>query len=75
MATTVLRYLSRYGPLVILMNRTMIKDTLNLGSVAVSFGGRALPLGSRGGPPPGQFRPGVATTGARLVALVPAGWC
>jgi hypothetical protein len=28
--TTVLRYLSRWGPLMILMDRTMINDTLNL---------------------------------------------
>lgn len=44
-ATQVLRYLSRRGPLMILMDRTMINDTLNLLYVAVSFGGRALPLG------------------------------
>jgi len=44
-ATTVLKHLSRFGPLMILMDRTMINDTLNLLYVAVSFGGRALPLG------------------------------
>lgn len=43
--TKVLTYLSRLGPLMILMDRTMINDTLNLLYVAVSFGGRALPLG------------------------------
>jgi hypothetical protein len=44
-ATRVLAFLSRFGPLMILMDRTMINDTLNLLYVAVSFGGRALPLG------------------------------
>lgn len=45
-ATRVLKSLSRNGgPLMILMDRTMINDTVNLLSVAVSFGGRALPLG------------------------------
>jgi hypothetical protein len=45
-ATQVLKDLSRGGnPLMILMDRTMINDTLNLLYVAVSFGGRALPLG------------------------------
>jgi hypothetical protein len=44
-ATKVLKHLSGWGPLMILMDRTMINDTLNLLYVAVSFGGRALPLG------------------------------
>jgi hypothetical protein len=44
-ATMVLKQLSRSGPLMILMDRTMINDTLNLLYLAVSFGGRALPLG------------------------------
>jgi hypothetical protein len=44
-ASKVLTYLSRFGPLMILIDRTMINDTLNLLYVAVSFGGRALPLG------------------------------
>jgi len=32
-------------PLMILMDRSMINDTLNLLSISVGFGGRALPLG------------------------------
>jgi len=72
-ATRVLAYLSRFGPLMILMDRTLINDTLNLLYVAVSFGGRAWPLGSRGGATPGQFQPGVATTVAWLGEPVPAG--
>lgn len=35
----------RKQPLVILMDRSMINDTLNLLHVALAFGGRALPLG------------------------------
>jgi len=42
----VLTVLSRGGgPLMILLDRTMINDPLNLLYVAVSFGGRARPLG------------------------------
>lgn len=48
-AGKVLAYLSRFGTLMILMDRTTINDTLNLLSVAVSFEGQAFPLGSRGG--------------------------
>ncbi len=45
-ATMVLKRLSRGGaPLMILMDRTMINDRLNLLYVAVAFGRRALPLG------------------------------
>jgi hypothetical protein len=44
--TRVLRSLARRGePLMILMDRSWINDTLNLLHVAVAFGGRALPLG------------------------------
>jgi len=45
-ASRVLRFVSRKSePLMILMDRSMIRDTLNLLHVAVAFGGRALPLG------------------------------
>jgi hypothetical protein len=45
-ATRVLKHLARGGgPLMILMDRTMINDTVNLLYVAVAFGSRALPLG------------------------------
>jgi hypothetical protein len=47
-ATQVLKHLSRSGePLMILMDRTMINDGLNLLYVSVGFCGRALPLGWR----------------------------
>jgi hypothetical protein len=42
----VLKPMARHGdPVMILMDRTMINDTLNLLYVAVTFGRRALPLG------------------------------
>jgi hypothetical protein len=46
-AITVLRQVSRGGkePLMILMDRSMINDTVNLLWVSVAYGGRALPLG------------------------------
>jgi hypothetical protein len=39
-AATVLAHLTRVGPLMILMDRTMINDALNVLYVAVSVGGR-----------------------------------
>jgi hypothetical protein len=45
-AKRVLKHLARHGgSLMILMDRTMINDTVNLLYVAVAFGRRALPLG------------------------------
>lgn len=45
-ATRILKYVARWQePIVIVMDRSMINDTLNLLHVAVAFGKRALPLG------------------------------
>ena len=45
-ATRILKYISRWQePLVLVMDRSMINDTLNLLHVAVAFGKRALPSG------------------------------
>ena len=45
-ATRVLQYITRWqAPLVLVMDRSMINNTLNLLHVAVAFGKRALPLG------------------------------
>jgi hypothetical protein len=46
LATRILKWMKRRGhPIVLIMDRSFINDTLNLLHVAVGFGGRALPLG------------------------------
>ncbi len=46
LATRILKWLNRRGhPILLIMDRSFINDTLNLLHVAVGFGGRALPLG------------------------------